>query len=119
MNTRNRSDHQPLAEPIAALVDAMLDQYVDRREDAANVAEGHRRRRDAHRADDAELHSAYLAALHQEHSGAIACELAVRDVEEWFERADARSCLASRAPAPVFSRIRIELDRRGRAAVRK
>jgi hypothetical protein len=115
MNTTNQSAHQPLAEPIAALVDAMLDRYIDWREDAAKVAEADRRWREAPRADEAELYSAYLAVLDQEHSAAIAYELAVRDVERWFERADGRSHLAFRAPALLATRIRIEVDRRGRA----
>jgi hypothetical protein len=115
MNTKSQSTHQPPAEPIGALVDAMLDRYVDWREDAANVAEAHCRWREAPRADEAELYSAYLAALDQEHSAAIAYELAVHVVERWFARADRHPHLTFTAPALLASRVRIEVDRRSRA----
>jgi hypothetical protein len=74
----------------------MLASYVEWREDAAAVAEAHRRWSSAP-ADEAAWHySAYMAALDQEESSAKRYAGALRDVERWLQpRERTRSVRAS------------------------
>ena len=81
MNSQIGCDNEPLAAPVAVLVDAMLARYIDWRESAAIVADVHKLWREDRTGDCGQWHAAYEAALDREETAARAYELAVWDVE--------------------------------------
>jgi hypothetical protein len=72
--------------PAARLVDAVLDGYVEWREDAASVADAYTRWSSAPRAENAVRFAAYTAALDQEQSAASAYAQSISELERWLPR---------------------------------
>jgi acyl-CoA reductase-like NAD-dependent aldehyde dehydrogenase len=72
--------------PTSALVEEMMDRYIEWRDGAAAAADAYRRWADAPAARRADWFLAYIAALDQEESAAIGFALAVAEVERRMQR---------------------------------